>query len=53
MVLAGYVVLGMIGRWSEGGRHGSRPRLRLAGWITFLGALLAYLGLPDHLRESS
>ena len=30
---------------------GRGARLRLAGWITFLGALLAYLGLPHHLRE--
>jgi hypothetical protein len=54
LVLAGYVVLGLVGLLEPTDPTdpvSARPRLRAAGAITFAGALAAYLVLPHHLPE--
>jgi hypothetical protein len=50
IVLAGYLLLGLIGLFERAGAT-FRPRLRVAGFIVFGGALFAYLMLPHHLPE--
>ncbi len=51
LVLAGYLLLGLVGLLEPDRPETPRPRLRVAGTITFLGALLAYLVFPHHLPE--
>jgi hypothetical protein len=51
LVLAGYLLLGLVGRLEPAGPETPRPRLRVAGAIAVAGALLAYLALPHHLPE--
>ena len=50
LVLAGYLLLGAVGLLAPPGTA-PRPRLRVAGWIAFAGALFAYLIFPHHLPE--
>jgi hypothetical protein len=50
LVLAGYVVLGLIGLL-ERKVEPDRPRLRTAGYIACAGAVFAYLIFPHHLPE--
>jgi hypothetical protein len=47
-VIAAYIALGVVGIWDYAERP-LRPRMRIAGWIAFLGAVFAYLALPHHL----
>jgi hypothetical protein len=51
LVLAGYLILGLVGLLEPAGRTAPRPRLRIAGAAVFGGALIAYLVLPHHLPE--
>ena len=48
-----YFCLGVAGRFigngNGNGTAGRTPRMRVAGWVAFAGALFAYLALPHHL----
>ncbi len=50
VVLAAYLMLGIVGLFAPR-TEAPRSRLRAAGVIIFGGVLLAYLGLPHHLRS--
>jgi hypothetical protein len=48
-VIALYMLMGLLGLFKKRPPNVAAPRLRLASWIVFLGALLGYLALPHHL----
>lgn len=50
VAIAGYLVVAVVGlgAFSIGE---PRPRMRIASWVVLLGAVVAYVGLPHHLRE--
>ncbi len=48
VVIVGYIFLGLVAAVLPAPAQG-RPQMRIAGWVAFLGALLAYFGLPHHL----
>jgi hypothetical protein len=53
IILGTFMLLGVIGLFAQPSEaHTDHPpaRLRIAGVIIFAGALVAYLGLPHHLR---
>jgi len=55
LIMVAYVLVGLFS-WPAAnqppeGRYLRRRRMRLAGFISFLGALAAYLALPHHLQE--
>jgi hypothetical protein len=50
LVVLAYFALGLWGQGEGRPSWQSKPRLVVAGWVVFLGAVLAYLGLPHHLR---
>jgi hypothetical protein len=51
LVMAVYLLLGTMGVYAGRPSWEARPRLRAAGWLTLLGAAIAYLGLPHHLHQ--
>ena len=50
LAIGGYVAVALVGLGSFSIGE-PRPRMRVAGLVALLGALVAYLGLPHHLRE--
>ena len=52
LIMVAYVLAGVLA-WpaADEPREARALRMRLAGWIGFLGALTAYLALPHHLQE--
>ncbi len=50
VVIAAYILLGLLGLVVAFEPSAGRPRMRVAGWVAFGGALLAYFGLPHHLQ---
>ena len=55
LIMVAYVFIGLLSWPAAGGtlpsRASRRGRMRIAGFIAFLGALVAYLALPHHLQE--
>ena len=49
VVLGAYLALGILGAGTRGA-GAPTPRMRIAGWVTVLGAAIAYYGLPHHLQ---
>jgi hypothetical protein len=49
LVVAGYLVVGLVALGALRDRE-PPPRMRIAGGVALAGALLAYFGLPHHLK---
>jgi hypothetical protein len=50
-LVAVYFCIGLVGRYVLPAPAHEKPRMRLAAWVAFLGALAAYYLLPHHLNE--